>query len=483
MIELLRTRPLVGQVDGILSPDEVAELSAALTPDALAAAGLPLEPSDAGQTQEIPLELHPLLPELAERITAAVGLEHALEPLFRLRWAGPGHSHPLHTDDYEIDGANLRLTALVYLTEVEGGCTMFPHAEPPLSVAPRAGQLVAWYNLGPDDHADPLAEHAFEAVAAGDRLTLTWFVYATAAAAKAAHMAHPNTLVGQLTAPPEPATAGALHCIDEDVPRETLDSLRRACATRGLRFVRVQPEQVTADQPPLPPGTLLYTPATSLAAERAEQQLWQPGVGTFHRRPEGPFVTTLNPLMAFARAGLPVPRFTWIRQADRASIDAAVEALGGLPLVLKAGPGEGGVGTLRADTLPGLYSLLDLLLSRRSSVLALAYVPDALHLRLIVVGEEVITAYRNPTMPNDFRSEPAAAAQDYGIEVDPEWATVAVQASHVVGYAFAGVDLLVHPSGRCYLLEANFPCYFPQAEVFGADVAGAMLDYLQLQAQ
>ena len=36
-----------------------------------------------------------------------------------------------------------------------------------------------------------------------------------------------------------------------------------------------------------------------------------------------------------------------------------------------------------------------------------------------------------------------------------------------------------HPTGRLYLLESNFPCYFatPQ-EAVGTDVAGAMLDFL-----
>ena len=45
------------------------------------------------------------------------------------------------------------------------------------------------------------------------------------------------------------------------------------------------------------------------------------------------------------------------------------------------------------------------------------------------------------------------------------------------------VDVLEHPSGRLYLLEANSPCYFPQAEEYGADVAGALLEYLLSQRE
>lgn len=54
-----------------------------------------------------------------------------------------------------------------------------------------------------------------------------------------------------------------------------------------------------------------------------------------------------------------------------------------------------------------------------------------------------------------------------------------MRAAHALGYDFAGVDILLHPSGRAYLLEANFPCFFPQAERFGrADVAGLMVEHL-----
>ena len=43
----------------------------------------------------------------------------------------------------------------------------------------------------------------------------------------------------------------------------------------------------------------------------------------------------------------------------------------------------------------------------------------------------------------------------------------------------AGVDILETADGKLYLLEANFPCYFAQAQVaVGVDIAVMMLDYL-----
>jgi len=42
-----------------------------------------------------------------------------------------------------------------------------------------------------------------------------------------------------------------------------------------------------------------------------------------------------------------------------------------------------------------------------------------------------------------------------------------------------GVDILEHASGRRYLLEANFPCYFALPEtIAGVDVSGALIEHL-----
>jgi glutathione synthase/RimK-type ligase-like ATP-grasp enzyme len=49
---------------------------------------------------------------------------------------------------------------------------------------------------------------------------------------------------------------------------------------------------------------------------------------------------------------------------------------------------------------------------------------------------------------------------------------------------FAGVDVPEDPGGRPWVLQANFPCYFPQAQlVAGVDVAGAMVEFLVAKAR
>ena len=173
-----------------------------------------------------------------------------------------------------------------------------------------------------------------------------------------------------------------------------------------------------------------------------------------------------------------------MHDANRDRLRALVAYVGGLPVVLKAGGGEAGVGVLRADTWPALFSLVDYLHSEGVTPRLMAYVPAGVHWRLVVVGDAVVAAYPNPVSPDDFRSEPSGDPADYTAAPDPGWAALAVEATHALGVAFGGVDLLVHPSGRAYLLECNFPCYYPQAQMVGdIDVAGPMVAWLMTKAR
>ncbi len=478
MTEPAARRPLLFRFDDFLDRDTRAALTEALAVPRLLDAGLTVRHGPTGRTAEVPPSFHPLLGATARRVEALVGLTPAVSLSFRVRHAAPGDSHPPHLDAYEIDGAVLVATAMLWL-EVAGcvgGETIFPEAAPALRLAPAAGALAVWFNYDAEGCPEPASLHAMTRVETGARLTMNLFVYA-----RRTDVPKAGGLTARLGARPEvwSAERPVLTCVDDTAAPESAAALARACTALGVDFRHVFADEVDPRAPALDVGEMLYCVSTSAAAERVERQLWQPGVATFHRGPDGPFCQHTDPLRALSRAGLPVPRF--VVPARGGAVDAAtlVEWLGGLPVVVKAPGGEGGVGTLRADSLPGLAGTLDLMFSRGLTPVLMSYVPDAMHLRLVVVGDRVVTAYRNPVAEGDFRSRPSGDAADYEIEVDPEVAAVAVAAAHCVGTDFAGVDVLAHPSGRFYLLEANSPCYFPQAEAFGrVDVARAMVEAL-----
>ncbi len=269
-------------------------------------------------------------------------------------------------------------------------------------------------------------------------------------------------------------------CVDDGVPPETPNLLRAACQARDIAFEAVDPRGfVFAEERRLGPGDLLFRPAVSFAAQRVEQFLYAPGVATFYAPPEEIYFATTNPLLVHERSGVPVPRNIPCQTKDREVLRGDVERLGGLPVIVKVMGMSGGVGVMVATTLPSLFSLIDYLFNQGVMPHLMAFVDNPVHWRVVVVGDRAVAAYRNTPEVDDFRTYAGNIPDDYCALVRPDLARLAVAAVRVLRREHGGVDILEHGSGRLYVLEANFPCYYPQAQlVAGIDNAGAMVDHL-----
>lgn len=272
-------------------------------------------------------------------------------------------------------------------------------------------------------------------------------------------------------------------CIDDGVPEETVRLLREASDARGIELVQL-PAPGFDYASRLDTGDAMYRPAVSLAAIRVEQFLMAPGVATFYPRPEDVyFGATAFPFL-FERGGLPIATTVLCASAERALLRALVGRLGGLPIVMKVLGRAGGIGVMRIDSWAGVFSLVDFVLAEGKQPVLCRYVADAVHWRLIVVGDRVVAAYRNRVEADDFRTSASVDPSDYMVSVRPEMAAAAMGAVRVLRREHGGVDLLEDGSGAVFVLEANFPCYFATAQLTaGIDVAGAMVDHLIAKAR
>jgi hypothetical protein len=271
-----------------------------------------------------------------------------------------------------------------------------------------------------------------------------------------------------------------LFCVKHGVPELTISLLREACEARAVAFHEIHAPSFAFDPDAgLAPGDMLYRPAVSGVAARVEQFLWRDRIASFHADPLGPFFGTYAYPLLFQNAGLPIPRTVPIVSAERERLKAALAAVGGAPAIIKLLGYEGGVGAIRVESLAGLYSTTDFLLASGQQPFLCAFIDEAVHWRCVVVGARVVAAYRNTPLADDFRTVGAEDLGDFTENPDPAIADLALRAATVLRVELAGVDILQHPSGRLYLLEANFPCYFAHAqEVAGIDVAGAMVEHL-----
>jgi len=269
-------------------------------------------------------------------------------------------------------------------------------------------------------------------------------------------------------------------CIDDHVPETTIRLLRMATERRGVFFDHVHAANFVFDPARrAQPGDLIYRPAVSAAAQRVEQFVAHPQAASFHAEPDGVHFIPVNAPLIHARSGLPVPRYFYCTSAERGHLLEQVEQLGGFPVVLKVPGGSRGIGVMRADSAPALLSLVDYALSINQTPMLMPYIDDAVHWRVVVVGNRAVAAYRNPLDVDDFRSYGSRDLNDFTSTPDPDIAEVAVRAVRALRLELGGVDVLEHASGRLYLLESNFPLYHAHAEeVAGIGVSGAMLDHL-----
>mgnify|MGYP003593644418 CR=1 FL=1 len=472
----LAASPLLERIDGFVTEDEASSLFTLLE-------GLPLRHDETGHVAEV--DALPELRDLEARVAHAVGITPRVRSV-RYRRYEVGEGHPLHADDYMIDGARLVATAMLVLRAPdEGGATELPFALPyPVAVTPRACSLVTWRNVTPEGTTLAASSHRGVPVRQGTKSVLLFFVYATLEDLRAADVAR-NTLEPHHFPPPE--AGPLLACVvDRGLPDETSSLLRDACDARGIVFRPIDATTFDYGEASLlPHGAMLFRPAASRAAQHVEDHLAREGVATFYREPDGALFPCVSPHRAHERAGIPQPRAFPVTTTCRDTLTAFVARLGGYPVVLKAPGGEGGVGVLRADGPEALFGLVDLLVRGQGTIPWLsAYVPGAMHHRVIVVGDRAVCSYENPVRESDFRSSPSSDPADYTTDVPDGLARVALAAARAERVFFAGVDVLVHPTGRLYVLEVNFPCYFPHATlVAGIDVAGPMVDFLVTRAK
>jgi glutathione synthase/RimK-type ligase-like ATP-grasp enzyme len=207
--------------------------------------------------------------------------------------------------------------------------------------------------------------------------------------------------------------------------------------------------------------------------------LYQEGVATFYSHSEGPLVRKINPLLVFRRAGLPAPRWVHVTTRARGILRRYVERMGGFPVILKYPGLSRGVGVTRIDSLPSLFSIVDYTVSHGDYSVLCAYVHPATHWRAILVGNRIVSCYRNVVDEDDFRTSGSDQEEDYRAPVPMGLEEAAIGAVRALGHEFGGVDILEHTSGRLYVLESNHPCYFASEQLaIGTDVSGAMIEHL-----
>jgi ribosomal protein S6--L-glutamate ligase len=185
----------------------------------------------------------------------------------------------------------------------------------------------------------------------------------------------------------------------------------------------------------------------------------------------------LRALQLLSRFGIDIPRTVMCRYRDE--VEAAVELVGGLPCIIKLIQGTQGVGVMIAHTSAEVEGMLDTLWTLGQEILLQELVAESSgkDIRALVVGDHVVAAMRRTARAGEFRSNIHRGGVAEAVELDREFAEVAVKAARVMGLEVAGVDMLEARTGPKIMEVNSSPGFEGLEAATGVDIATAYVSH------
>ena len=286
-----------------------------------------------------------------------------------------------------------------------------------------------------------------------------------------------------------------LYCIirkrDDITNIDTFNLLKQSAEERGLEFVVIEANDFdyATGVAALDTNAVVYRLARGDRASLLELLMVGKGI-------KGLF-TDSNALLSrhFAwgsairmeQAGVPIiPTIYNVSKNEDRRLKDYAESLGGFPVIVKSSGGSHGEGVMKVDSISSLRSVVGFISTQSSAGFVLRkFISSARHLRLVVLGGEVLDTIEYQTQQDDFRTNAVAVPSvEARNDVSDEIKQIALRAVAALGLEFGGVDVLIDEAGNPYVAEVNFPCNFARNQLnTGADISGRLVDYLMRKTE
>jgi ribosomal protein S6--L-glutamate ligase len=186
----------------------------------------------------------------------------------------------------------------------------------------------------------------------------------------------------------------------------------------------------------------------------------------------------LHASQILARNRIPIPRTVYVR--DILDVEQAIDAVGGLPVVVKVTQGTQGEGVFLRHTAFEVRNLVQGLLLTGKSVLVQEYIAEShgKDIRALVVGDRVVACMRRRARGREFRSNFHLNGTVENVQLPEGYAEAACRAARVLGLNIAGVDLLEGNHGPLVLEVNSSPGLEGIEKASGVNVAGAIVEYI-----
>ncbi|MBO0812167.1 MAG: RimK family alpha-L-glutamate ligase [Microlunatus sp.] len=182
-----------------------------------------------------------------------------------------------------------------------------------------------------------------------------------------------------------------------------------------------------------------------------------------------------------SRHGIAMPPTAFVR--NRADVVAAIDRVGGAPVVLKLLEGTQGIGVILAPDNKVAEAIIETLQSTRQNVLIQKFITESRgrDIRAFVIGDRVVAAMRRTARGEEFRSNVHRGGSVERVELADGYERAAVRAAQIMGLKVAGVDMLESNAGPLVMEVNSSPGLEGIETATKLDVAGAVVDYIANQ--
>ena len=189
----------------------------------------------------------------------------------------------------------------------------------------------------------------------------------------------------------------------------------------------------------------------------------------------------MRSLQILAGAGIQVPATVLTRTTE--GLREAVEAVKGLPVVLKILQGTQGVGVMLVHTPISLGSVMDTLRTLDQDVIIQQFLVEGAgrDYRAFVVGDRIVATMMRTAPQGEFRSNIHRGGEGNQVTLPKSFERAAIRAAQKLGLEIAGVDLMESNQGPMVIEVNSSPGFEGIEKATGINVAAAVMKYVKKQ--
>jgi len=206
----------------------------------------------------------------------------------------------------------------------------------------------------------------------------------------------------------------------------------------------------------------VYTPSRSIAISRSRDKL--------------------RSIQLMSKTDIGIPKTIFSRETS--DVDDLLDHVG-MPVIIKLASGTQGNGVVLAETRKVARSVIQAFYVNDTSFLIQEFIAESAgtDIRAFVVGSKVVASMQRKSLDDDFRSNIHQGGQGTAIRLTDAEKKTAIKAAKAMGLAVCGVDLMRSSRGPLVLEVNSSPGLEGIEKVTGRNVAGAIIEYVELNAK